>query len=447
MILSKDIVKPATLPGFLELLPQDQILFNEIKDVIRKTYENYGFVPIETPLIERSEILLAKGGGETEKQIYRFTKGDTDMALRFDLTVPLARYVAQHFSELTFPFRRYHIGKVYRGEKSQRGRFREFYQCDVDIIGNGKLSVIYDAEIVSIIYSAFKNLGFDNFTIRVNNRKILNGFFGSLNIEDTTEVLRAVDKLEKIGEKGVVSELSKLGLSNDTSYEILKFVKIKGTNEEKLASLKALNLTSAIFKEGIEELEKVTEYAEAFGVPPANYSIDLTIARGLDYYTGTVYETFLDDYPEIGSVCSGGRYENLAEYYTTQKLPGVGVSIGLTRLFYQLKEAGLLKEDSPITFTKVLVIPMEEKFNLNAIKVANTLRANGIVSEIHFEDVKISKKLSYANNLKIPYVIFIGEEETENNKVSLKDMKSGVQKLLELEEAVKIIQEQLAQNS
>lgn len=445
--MSKDIVKPATLPGFLELLPQDQILFNEIKDVIRKTYENYGFVPIETPLIERSEILLAKGGGETEKQIYRFTKGDTDMALRFDLTVPLARYVAQHFSELTFPFRRYHIGKVYRGEKSQRGRFREFYQCDVDIIGNGKLSVIYDAEIVSIIYSAFKNLGFDNFTIRVNNRKILNGFFGSLNIEDTTEVLRAVDKLEKIGEKGVVSELSKLGLSNDTSYEILKFVKIKGTNEEKLASLKALNLTSAMFKEGIEELEKVTEYAEAFGVPAANYSIDLTIARGLDYYTGTVYETFLDDYPEIGSVCSGGRYENLAEYYTTQKLPGVGVSIGLTRLFYQLKEAGLLKEDSPITFTKVLVIPMEEKFNLNAIKVANTLRANGIVSEIHFEDVKISKKLSYANNLKIPYVIFIGEEETENNKVSLKDMKSGVQKLLELEEAVKIIQKQLAQNS
>lgn len=445
--MSKDIVKPATLPGFLELLPQDQILFNEIKDVIRKTYENYGFVPIETPLIEKSEILLAKGGGETEKQIYRFTKGDTDMALRFDLTVPLARYVAQHFSELTFPFRRYHIGKVYRGEKSQRGRFREFYQCDVDIIGNGKLSVIYDAEIVSIIYSAFKNLGFDNFTIRVNNRKILNGFFGSLNIEDTTEVLRAVDKLEKIGEKGVVSELSKLGLSNDTSYEILKFVKIKGTNEEKLASLKALNLTSAMFKEGIEELEKVTEYAEAFGVPAANYSIDLTIARGLDYYTGTVYETFLDDYPEIGSVCSGGRYENLAEYYTTQKLPGVGVSIGLTRLFYQLKEAGLLKEDSPITFTKVLVIPMEEKFNLNAIKVANTLRANGIVSEIHFEDVKISKKLSYANNLKIPYVIFIGEEETENNKVSLKDMKSGVQKLLELEEAVKIIQKQLAQNS
>lgn len=447
MILSKDIVKPATLPGFLELLPQDQILFNEIKDVIRKTYENYGFVPIETPLIERSEILLAKGGGETEKQIYRFTKGDTDMALRFDLTVPLARYVAQHFSELTFPFRRYHIGKVYRGEKSQRGRFREFYQCDVDIIGNGRLSIIYDAEIVSIIYSTFKNLGFGNFTIRINNRKILNGFFGSLNIEDTTEVLRAVDKLEKIGEKGVISELSKLGLSNDTSHEILKFVKIKGTNEEKLASLKALNLTSAMFKEGIEELEKVTEYAEAFGVPPANYSIDLTIARGLDYYTGTVYETFLDDYPEIGSVCSGGRYENLAEYYTTQKLPGVGVSIGLTRLFYQLKEAGLLKEDSPITFTKVLVIPMEEKFNLNAIKVANTLRANGIVSEIHFEDVKISKKLSYANNLKIPYVIFIGEEETENNKVSLKDMKSGVQKLLKLEEAVKIIQEQLAQNS
>ncbi len=437
--MSKNIVKPSTLPGFMELLPKDQILFNKIKDTIRKTYESFGFIPIDTPLIERSEILLAKGGGETEKQIYRFTKGDTDMALRFDLTVPLARYVAQHFPNLTFPYRRYHIGKVYRGEKSQRGRFREFYQCDVDIIGNGKLSVVYDAEIPSIIYATFRNLGFEDFTVKINNRKVLNGFFASLNISSTVDVLRSIDKLEKIGDSGVRAELKELGLPESTVDKILSFIKIQGSDGEKLEALKALDITNEIFREGIEELETVIDYVKSFGVPEKNYMIDLTIARGLDYYTGTVYETFLDDYPEIGSVCSGGRYDNLAEFYTTQKLPGVGISIGLTRLFYQLNEAGLLEGDAPSTLTKVLVVPMDETCNEYSIKVANILREEGIVSEVHFEEAKVGKKLNYANKLDIPYVILIGEDEIRRQMVSLKDMKTGDQELITIEEAIKTV--------
>ena len=437
--MSKDIVKPSTLPGFMELLPKDQILFNKILDTIRKTYEEFGFIPLDTPLIEKSEVLLAKGGGETEKQIYRFTKGDTDMALRFDLTVPLARYVAQHFSDLTFPFRRYHIGKVYRGEKSQRGRFREFYQCDVDIIGNGKLSVVYDAEIVSIIYATFNNLGFKDFTVRINNRKILNGFFASLNVQNTVDVLRTIDKLEKIGEKGVISELKGIGLTENTIDKILNFIKIQGTNQEKLQALKSLDMHTEVFQNGIDELTTVIEYINSFGVPEKNYMIDLTIARGLDYYTGTVYETFLDNYPEIGSVCSGGRYENLAEYYTTQKLPGVGVSIGLTRLFYQLKEAGLLESDVPATLTKVLVVPMDSTCNEYSIKVANTLRESGIISEVYFEEVKVGKKLNYANKLDIPYVVLIGEDEIQRQMVSLKNMKTGYQETLAIDEAIKSV--------
>jgi histidyl-tRNA synthetase len=437
--MSKNIVKPSTLPGFMELLPKDQILFNKIKDTIRKTYESFGFIPIDTPLIERSEILLAKGGGETEKQIYRFTKGDTDMALRFDLTVPLARYVAQHFPNLTFPYRRYHIGKVYRGEKSQRGRFREFYQCDVDIIGNGKLSVVYDAEIPSIIYATFRNLGFEDFTVKINNRKVLNGFFASLNISSTADVLRSIDKLEKIGDRGVRAELKELGLPESIVDRILRFIKIQGSDGEKLEALKALDIANEIFREGIEELETVIDYVKSFGVPEKNYMIDLTIARGLDYYTGTVYETFLDDYPEIGSVCSGGRYDNLAEFYTTQKLPGVGISIGLTRLFYQLNEAGLLEGDAPSTLTKVLVVPMDETCNEYSIKVANILREEGIVSEVHFEEAKVGKKLNYANKLDIPYVILIGEDEIRRQMVSLKDMKTGDQELITIEEAIKTV--------
>ena len=316
--MSRDIIKPSILPGFMELIPSDQILFNKMLDTIRKNYEKFGFLPIDTPVIERAEILLAKGGGETEKQIYRFEKGDTDLALRFDLTVPLARYVAQHFSELTFPFRRYHIGKVYRGEKAQRGRFREFYQCDIDIVGNGTLDIINDAEIPSIIYSTFKELGFNSFTIKINNRKVLKGFFQWLGIFDSTDILRTIDKLDKIGLDKVKKELEDQGLNIETIEKIIEFIQIKGTNDEKLQYLENLKIENEIFIKGLEELKDVNHYVKAFGVPESNFTIDLTIARGLDYYTGTIYETFLNDHPDIGSICSGGRYDNLAEYYTKQ---------------------------------------------------------------------------------------------------------------------------------
>lgn len=430
--MSRDIIKPSILAGFMELIPSEQILFNNMMDTIRKNYEKFGFLPIDTPVIEKAEILLAKGGGETEKQIYRFQKGDTDLALRFDLTVPLARYVAQHYSELTFPFRRYHIGKVYRGEKAQRGRFREFYQCDIDIIGNGKLDIINDAEIPSIIYSTFKDLGFDEFTIRINNRKVLNGFFQSLGIENPVEVLRSIDKLEKIGEKGVIKELEDLGLESTAIDRILEFINIKGTNKEILERLRGLNIDNEMFNKGLEELEAVNHYVGIFGVPEKNFSIDLTIARGLDYYTGTVYETFLNNYPEIGSICSGGRYDDLAGYYTKQKLPGVGVSIGLTRLFYQLREANLIKAKDP-SLTKVLIIPMDGCLD-KAIETASKLRENDINTQVYLEEAKIGKKFNYADKLGIPYVIIIGTEEIKRDTYTMKNMKTGEQVEINFEE-------------
>ncbi|MCG4571858.1 MAG: histidine--tRNA ligase [Clostridium cochlearium] len=436
--MSKDIVKPSILPGFMELLPADQIVFNKMKDTIRHNYEKFGFIPLDTPTIEKSEILLAKGGGETEKQIYRFNKGNTDLSLRFDLTVPLARYVAQHFSDLTFPFRRYHISKVFRGEKNQKGRFREFYQCDIDIIGNGSLNIINDAEIPSIIYQTFKELGFEDFTIRINNRKVLNGFFEGTDVEDRKGVLRSIDKLEKIGESGVRKELQELDLEDGKIDKIINFINIKGTNDEVIKSLKELNIENDVFKEGVEELEKVIHYIGSFNVPDKNYKIDLTIARGLDYYTGTVYETVLNNYPQIGSVCSGGRYDNLAEHYTNQKLPGVGISIGLTRLFYQLREAKIIGENASSTLSQVLVIPVGDTMEYS-IKVANKLRENEIISELYLEDTKIGKKFAYADKLKIPYVILIGEDELKEEKVSVKNMETGNQESMSLEEAIKII--------
>jgi histidyl-tRNA synthetase len=433
--MEKQIMKPSILPGFMELLPQDQIAFNSMLDVIRKNYEKYGFIPLDTPVIEKSEVLLAKGGGETEKQIYRFTKGDTDLSLRFDLTVPLARYVSQYMSSLTFPFRRYQIGKVYRGERNQKGRFREFYQCDIDIIGNGKLSIINDAEIPSIIYSTFKELGFDTFTIRINNRKVLNGFFDSLGVSDKGEVLRIIDKIDKIGAESVQKELEALVSEKNVVDKIMQFISIKGSNLEIIRCLGELSIDNEEFIEGLDELSKVVKYIGSFGVPEKNLAIDLKIARGLDYYTGTVYETILDNYPEIGSVCSGGRYDNLAEYYTTQKLPGVGISIGLTRLFYQLREAGILKDNNASTLSQVLVIPMGDSYDY-AISVANKLRENGIKSEMYLEEAKTAKKLTYGNKLGIPYIIMIGEEEMESNILSLKDMVSGEQLKLSIEEII-----------
>lgn len=433
--MSKQIVKPSTLPGFLEFLPGDQVIFNRMMDTIRKTYEKYGFIPVDTPTIEKSEVLLAKGGGDTEKQIYRFNKGDSDLSLRFDLTVPLARYVAQHMSELTFPFRRYQIGKVFRGERNQKGRFREFYQCDIDIIGNGKLSVINDAEIPSIIYSTFTALGFDSFTIHINNRKVLNGFFDSLAVENKVEVLRIIDKLDKIGMDAVKSELKEVGLKDEAIEKIEQFINIQGSNDDILASLEKLGIDNEEFAAGLDELSKVVSYIRQFGVPEKNFAIDLKIARGLDYYTGTVYETILNDYPGIGSVCSGGRYDNLAEYYTTQKLPGVGISIGLSRLFYQLKEAGFFKEEIAATLTKVLVVPMDEN-TAYSIGVANKLRQSDVASEVYLEGGKLQKKLNYANKLGIPYVILIGSDEIETNELTLKDMKVGEQFKLSVDEII-----------
>lgn len=436
--MSKDIVKPSILPGFMELTPTDQILFNKMLDKIRQNYEKFGFLPIDTPVIEKTEVLLAKGGGETEKQIYRFEKGSTDMSLRFDLTVPLARYVAQHYSELNFPFRRYHIGKVYRGERNQKGRFREFYQCDIDIIGNGTLDIINDAEIPSVIYSTFKDLGFDSFTIKINNRKVLKGFFQSISIEDSTLVLRAIDKLDKIGVEKVEEELiTNLGLTKAVADQIINFISIKGTNEDIIKKLKELETNNEIFKEGLEELATVVKYINLFGVPEENYKIDLTIARGLDYYTGTVYETFLDDYPSIGSVCSGGRYDDLATYYTKQKLPGVGISIGFTRLFYQLMEANIIKS-SDNSLTTALIIPMEG-FMDKGVETANELRRVGIYAQVYIESGKVGKKFNYADKLNIPYVIVIGQEEVENNTYSFRDMKTGEQKNISLEEVIKCL--------
>ena len=431
-------VEPRTLSGFMELLPQDQIKFNEMLDTKKKTYELYGFLPEETPIIESSEVLLAKAGGETEKQIYSFKKGDKDLSLRFDLTVPLAKYVAQYYNDLTFPYRRYQIGKVFRGERAQKGRYREFYQCDIDIIGDGKLSIINDAEIPSVIYTTFKNLGFDNFVIKINNRKILNGLFDELNISDKkTEILIIIDKLEKIGMKAVKEELSKLELSEEKINKIEQFFKIEGTTDEKIEKLEKLGFNSEIFKEGLEELKEVVKYVRLFNVEEKNFTVDLTIARGLDYYTGTVYETNLVGYESIGSICSGGRYENLANYYTKKNLPGVGISIGLTRLFYNLKELGLLKS-SKKSISKVGVIPMGVGIE-DAVKISNVLRENNIPNEIYKEDAKLKNKFSYANNLDIPYVIIIGEEEKEKGLYTLKNMISGEQNMLTAEKILEVL--------
>lgn len=421
------MIEPRTLPGFMELLPNEQILFEQMKQKIEKTYQKFGFLPLDTPILELSEILLAKAGGETEKQIYSFKKGDTDIAMRFDLTVPLAKYVAKNYGNLSFPFRRYQIGKVYRGEKAQKGRFREFYQCDIDIIGDGELSTINDAEIPSVIYNLIKELGFDDFTIRINNRKILNGLFEYINQKDNSvEILRIIDKIEKIGKNAVIEELEKIGVSKEATEKIIGFIEIEGTTDEKLQKLQDLNIKNEIFETGLKELTEVVHYIRMFGVPDTNFKVDLTIARGLDYYTGTVYETFLNNYRELGSICSGGRYENLAEYYTDKKLPGVGISIGLTRLFYKLNELGLIKAEKT-SMSDVLVIPMVEDLS-KPIMLANSLREKDINTEIYLNDKKLKAKLKYADKLQIPYVIIIGEDEINSGVVSVKNMATGEEK-------------------
>ena len=408
----------------MELLPNEQILFEQMKNTIEQTYRQYGFLPIDTPIIELSDVLLAKAGGETEKQIYRFEKGDTDLSLRFDLTVPLAKYVAKNYGNLSFPFRRYQIGKVYRGERTQKGRFREFYQCDIDVIGDGELSILNDAEMPSVIYTVFKRLGFDNFTIRINNRKLLNGLFIEIGQEDnSTEILRIIDKIDKIGKEAVESELLRLNLNKEHVKKIMKFILIQGTNQEKLQQLEELKIENEQFNQGLEEIKQVLKYVGIFGVPEGNYQLDLTIARGLDYYTGTVYETFLNDYRELGSVCSGGRYENLADYYTDKKLPGVGISIGLTRLFYKLNELQLIKAEKK-SVADVLIISMVDDMEV-PIKIASKLRNEGKKVEIYLNNKKLKAKFKYADKLEIPYVIIIGEDEIANNIVKIKNMETG----------------------
>lgn len=416
--------EPRTLPGFMELLPNEQILFDQMKQKIEDSYKTFGFLPIDTPIIESSEVLLAKAGGETEKQIYRFTKGDNDLSLRFDLTVPLAKYVAKNYGNLNFPFRRYQIGKVYRGEKAQKGRYREFYQCDIDIIGDGELDIINDAEIPSVIYSTFRKLGFENFTVKINNRKILNGLYESIGQkENSVEIMRIIDKIEKIGEDAVKEEISKLGVSDNDIEKIINFIKIDGTSDEKIEKLENLQIDNETYLMGVNELKEVINNIRLFGVPEKNFTVDLTIARGLDYYTGTVYETFLNEYRELGSVCSGGRYENLAENYTDRKLPGVGISIGLTRLFYKLNELNLIKADKK-SISNILIIPMTEKKEV-PFKLATDLRQLGVNTEIYLSDKKIKAKMKYADKLEIPYVVVIGDEELETKKIKLKNMTTG----------------------
>ena len=439
---------PRTLSGFMELLPQPQQQMERMMDILRRTYSLYGFTPLDTPVIEASEVLLAKGGGETEKQIYRFQKGDADLALRFDLTVPLAKYVALHYNDLSFPFRRYQIGKVYRGERAQRGRFREFYQADIDIIGDGKLDITNEAEIPAIIYQTFTSLGLKRFQIRVNNRKILNGFYAMLGLtEQSGDIMRTVDKLDKIGAEKVRTLLvDECGVSADSAGEILKFIAITGGNEQVLAALESYRGRNEVFDEGLDQLNTVVKYLSAFGVPVENFAVDLTIARGLDYYTGTVYETTLLDHPEIGSVCSGGRYDNLAEYYTDRQLPGVGISIGLTRLFYVLGEQGLLNPDLPTAPADVLILPMTAELS-PAVTLATRLRAAGVRTQLYTEQKKFKAKMSYADKLGVPYVVFLGDDEIAGNVVACKDMASGEQTTLPFAETLALIQTGLAKRN
>lgn len=429
-------VQPKTLSGFMELLPNEQVLFNQMVDKIRSSYEKFGFLPIDTPVIESSEVLLAKAGGETEKQLYTFTKGDSNLTLRFDLTVPLAKYVAEYYNQITFPFRRYQIGKVYRGERAQRGRFREFYQCDIDIIGDGELNIINDAEIPAIMHETFKSLGLENFSIHINNRKILNGLFEAANVkEKSVDIMRTIDKIEKIGKETVIAIFKDdYKMEEDSINTIVSFIEIDGTTDEKIEKLEALGIDNELYTKGVEELKEVIKHIRLFNVPDEAFEIDLSIARGLDYYTGTVYETFLNDYKSIGSICSGGRYNDLAGYYTDKELPGVGMSIGLTRLFFILNDIGLIKTDKK-SISDVLVISMVDDLS-KSIEVANELRNAGINTEIYFDNKKMKAKFKYADRLNMPYVIVIGEDEIKSGMLTIKDMQEGTQEQMKIEDII-----------
>ena len=443
-----DKIKPRTLSGFMELQPDKQVQMDKMRAVLAETYARYGFTPLDTPAIEAAEVLLAKGGGETEKQIYRFTKGESDLALRFDLTVPLAKYVAANYGQLTFPFRRYQIGKVWRGERAQRGRFREFYQADIDIIGDGALDILNEAEIPAIIYDTFTRLGLHRFRIRVNNRKVLNGFFTILGLsEQAGDVLRTIDKLDKIGADKVRELLTDTcGVTAEQADEILRFIACPGTSADKLAFLEQYRGRNETFDTGLDELRTVVGYLPAFGVPEENFELDLTIARGLDYYTGTVYETVLLDHPEVGSICSGGRYDDLAGYYTNKSLPGVGISIGLTRLFYILQEQNMISDAVLTAPADVLILPMTDDLSA-AVSLASMLRAGGLRVQLYSEKKKFKAKIGYADKLGIPFVIFLGEDEIAQNVCALKNMVTGEQKAVTQAAALETIRAEIARRT
>jgi histidyl-tRNA synthetase len=448
-----------TMPGVLELLPLDQIAFQRMLDTIRRNYERFGFLPIETPVIEHSDVLLTKTGGETERQVYFVQstgalaaadkEGLPELALRFDLTVPLARYVAEHEHDLSFPFRRYQMQRVYRGERAQRGRFREFYQCDIDVIGKDSLSVRYDAEIPAVIYSVFRELNIGAFTIQLNNRKLMRGYFENLGIADSEQqmlVLREVDKLDKRGAGYVRETLTgdAFGLSVDVADKILAFVQVRSTSvADAFDKLDALGAGSEAFEQGRAELKEVLALIRDFGVPETHFALNLSIARGLDYYTGTVYETTLDDHPGIGSICSGGRYENLAGQYTRSHLPGVGISIGLTRLYWQLRDAGLV--DTAQSTVDVLVTQMDAQHLPQYLSLAAELRSAGIATEVVLEGGKLGKQFKYADRAGIRFVVVLGEDEIARNVVTVKDLRREDQFEVPRAELVKTLRVELAQ--
>src|SRR5690242_5096039 len=445
-----------TMPGVLELLPLDQIAFQRMLDTIRRNFERFGFLPVETPVIEFADVLLTKTGGETERQVYfvqstgALEQGEKpDMALRFDLTVPLARYVAEHEHDLSFPFRRYQMQKVYRGERAQRGRFREFYQCDIDVIGKDSLSVRYDAEIPAVIYSVFRELAIGPFTIQLNNRKLMRGYFESLGIVDGEQqmlVLREVDKLDKRGADYVRDTLTgeAFGLSTEVATSILAFVQVRSTSlQDAFDKLDALGAGPEAMEQGRNELKEVLGLIHAFGVPETHYALNLSIARGLDYYTGTVYETTLNDHPQIGSICSGGRYENLAGQYTKSHLPGVGISIGLTRLYWQLRDAGLI--DTAKSTVDVLVTQMDEAQLPAYLALAGELRGAGIATEVVLEGGKLGKQFKYADRAGIRFVVVLGEDELARGVVTVKDLRREDQFEVARGELVKTLRVELEQ--
>lgn len=424
------------LPGMMELLPEEQLEFDRIYEVIRKNYEKFGFAPIDTPIIERAETLLAKAGGETEKQIYRFSKGDNDLSLRFDLTVPTARFVAENFGQLQFPFKRSQIGKVYRGERAQRGRFREFYQCDIDVIGRDNLNIKYDSEVIAVIYSIFRELNFGDFTLRINNRNITSGLIDGLNLsEKQAEIMALIDRAEKITPGEFYQQLKDLDLGESAQF-IKDFVEISGSCEEVLNKLRKIdqNIKNDQFEKGIDELSKVAEILKKMGVEEKYFKLDMLIVRGLDYYTGTVFETNLNDFKEIGSVSSGGRYENLSEYYSKEKLPGVGASIGLTRLFWSLRDLGLLSF-SKRSNAEFLIIPFSENELEKSFKIANELREFGKNVEVLLEEFNMKKAFKFANKRGVKYVLVIGEQEISKNVFEFKNMETGER--LNLNEIIK----------